>query len=149
MKQKTTWIVVADGARARFLVNKGPGTGLAAALPEDLMADKRQSRELGRDKPGRTFDRAGTGRHAEEPRTDPHRHVQEQFARDVAALLEKHRLAGSYDRLVLVAAPKMLGDLRKALSVETARLADGELDKDLTKIPVHELPRYIGDLVSL
>ena len=58
MKPITTWILIADGEHARFLLNKGPGKGLEDAPIADVEVDIPPSRELVTDKPGRSFDRA-------------------------------------------------------------------------------------------
>jgi len=93
MKKRTTWILIADGSRARFFVNKGPGEGLEPALGTEFIADKRKSREIGSDRPGRTHDIGGPGRHSMEPPTDPHEYEKIEFARELAQKLEEETLA--------------------------------------------------------
>ena len=38
-------------------------------------------------------------------------------------------------------------DLRKALAPGTRAKVTAELAKDLTNVPLHDLPRYLGDVV--
>ncbi|MBZ0218358.1 MAG: host attachment protein [Fimbriimonadaceae bacterium] len=149
MATKVTWVLIADGARARLLVNTGRGTGLKPALDQEFIGDKRQSRELTSDKPGRTFDRGGQGRHSMEPPTDPHRHEQHMFARSLADLFEEKQKHNAFDRLIVVAPPKTLGDLRAEFPKAVADLVSDELNKDLTKIPIHELPDHLSELIRL
>jgi len=149
MKPTRSWIVIADGARARILENDGPGKGLNARPVEELHHALPPSRDIDTDRPGRTHDRMGPGRHAMEPPSDPHREEKRRFADELARHLNDAAQAGSYDRLVLVAAPKTLGDLRQALGKEAAAKLDGELAKDLTKIPDHELPGHLGEVIAL
>ena len=149
MKNKVTWILIADGARARMLVNKGYNTGLELALDEDFISDNRPSGELSSDRPGRTFDRGGQGRHAMEPPTDPHRHEQQVFAQSLAHLLEEHRLKKSYEQLIIVAPPKALGDLRAEFSKAVSDMIINELNKDLTKIAIHDLPSHFTDFIRM
>jgi len=149
MKHNKTWIIVADGARARVFLNSGPGTGLKSALSQALVADNRPSGEIGSDRPGRSFDSAGQGRHAMQPSSDPHKHEQKAFAHDIAKLLEEKRVQKAYDQVVIIAAPKMLGELRLALSTPTSQLVIGEIDKDLTKLPVDELSGHLDELIKL
>jgi len=144
-----TWILIADGARARLFVNEGPGSGLMPAIDEDLIWDNRPSREIASDRSGQTFDSGGQGRHGMEPPTDPHRHEQRAFTQKVARLLEDNRKQDSFDRLIIVAPPKALGDLREALSVGVSERVTGELSKDLTKVPVHSLSGHLSDLIGL
>ncbi len=149
MKHDRTWIVVADGSRAQIFLNEGPGTGLVPALNHALVADNRSSGDISSDRPGRTFDSAGAGRHAMPPSTDPHRHAQLSFAHDVAGVLEENRHKQAYVSLFIVAAPKMLGDLRAALGGQTKKLIKGEHAKDLTKLAVHDLTTHLSKLIKL
>jgi protein required for attachment to host cells len=87
MRKTITWVVVADGARARLLVNEGPGKGLDELPDGEMAAEHAPSRDIQADRPGRTFDSAGEGRHAKEPPTDPHRDAKRRFAREVAGRL--------------------------------------------------------------
>ncbi len=149
MKHDRTWIVIADGSRAQIFLNEGPGSGLVPALNHALVADNRSSGKISSDRPGRTFDSAGTGRHAMSPSTDPHRHAQISFAHDIANVLEENRHKQAFDLLFIVAAPKMLGDLRAAFGDQTKKLIKGELAKDLTKLAVHDLTTHLGELIKL
>lgn len=151
MKPTRTWIVVADGARARVLLNAGPGKGLEPATDEVLEHDasRARDRELLADKPGRTIASGGPGRHGMAPRTDWHRFEKERFAHEVAALLRRARAEGAYDRLILVAPPKTLGDLRHELDKQTAERIYAEVAKDLTNLEARELPRHLEDVIVL
>jgi len=149
MKHKKTWIIVADGARAQVFVNSGHGSGLESALPQALVADNRPSGDIGSDRPGRSFDSAGQGRHAMQPNSDPHQYAQAEFARDIAKLLEEKRGQKAYDQIIIIAAPRMLGELRNALDASTSRLVIGEIDKDLTKLPVGDLSTHLDELIRL
>jgi protein required for attachment to host cells len=145
----TTWVLVADGSRARLFVNDGVGKGLKPALDQESIGAKLPSREIAADRPGRTFDIAGHGRHAMEPPTDPQRHEQETFARELAGVLEDGRKRNAFDRLVVVAPPKALGDLRSEFSDPLRRLVTAELNKDLTKISIDELPDHLGEVMAV
>src|SRR3546814_20776992 len=75
---------------------------------------------------------------------DPHREGKRRLADLLAEHLNAAALEQSYDRLILVAPAKTLGDLRQALSKEAAARIDGELTKDLTKVADHDLPGHLG-----
>ena len=145
MKAVRTWVVVADGSRARFLENLGPGRGLSETAQPDLTTESRPSREVGTEAPGRAHDRQGPARHTMAPRVDWHEFEKAAFAGEVAALLNAAARSKSFDRLVLVAPPKTLGALRGALDKQTAALVTGELGKDLTNHPLSELPRHLTE----
>lgn len=150
LKPKKTWIVIADGMHARILRQDRRGAPLAPALDRELYepAVNAYSRDLGSDAPGRAFDSAASGRHAMEPRTDPKTHEKQLFARRVAELINDAALRKSFDQLVLVAPPKTLGELRTQLGENAKRLIIGELDRDLVKTPVPELPEHLADVLS-
>ena len=149
MKPTRSWIVVADGAKARIFENHGPGKGLSARPKEEMHHALPPSRDIDADRPGRSYDRMGPGRHAMEPPTDAHREEKRRFADELAHHLNAAAQNGSFDRLILVAAPKTLGDLRQALGKDAAAKLDGELSKDLTQIPDHDLPGHLGEVIAL
>lgn len=147
-RRPKTWFLIADGARARLLRNDGPGTALVAAVEEEFIAPAVHgfSRDLKSDRPGRAFDPAGGRPHAMEPRNDPHELEKKQFARHVAQVVDGHAAGRAFDRLVIVAPPKTLGDLRAELSAHTAALVVAEVAKDLTHVPADKLRDHLGDL---
>lgn len=56
--------------------------------------------------------------------------------------------AGHFARLVLVAGPQMLGDLREALSPPVRAALLGELDKTLTEVALADLPEHLADILA-
>jgi protein required for attachment to host cells len=145
--QTKTYVLIADGARARLFVTDKGREGLRPALDQEFIGTNLRSREIGSDRPGRAFDSAGYGRHAMEPPTDPHRHEERAFAHEVAGVIEQALRRGEFQNLVVVAPPKALGDLRAEFSGELRKRVTAELPKDLTKVPVHELPRHLRDVI--
>lgn len=146
----TTWIVIADGARARVLAQPKDYAALEPAFEqEELTGTTAQSKEIASDRPGRSFDSGGQGRHAMEPATDPQRHAKFEFARDLAERLEKAAATQRFDRLVLVAAPQALGDLRDLLPKSVHAKITAEIDKDLTKVPRQGLGRHLDQVLKL
>jgi len=148
MKPIRTWIFVADGARARFLENLGPGKGLAPALDHELQQQLPTNRELVTDKPGRGAGPDGE-HHGYAPRVDWHEFEKERFAHQVAKLLDKARAERRFDRLVLVAPPKALGHLRDEIDKATREMVTGELHKDLTRADDAELTRHLGEIMAV
>lgn len=144
MKAPTTWLVVADAGGARcFTVDPN---GVIERTPHTTMAaDPAPSREIASDRPGRTFDSAGQGRHAKEEPTDPHRYEKRRFAHTLAERLEAAVDRNRVERLVIVAPPQLLGDVRTAMSETLRRAVASEVDKDLAMMPPHELERHLAD----
>jgi len=147
MKKTTTWILIADGARAHVVKNDGPGKGLAPTMDHDFWAPHPPTREIGTDKPGRGFESADGARHGKAPRIDFHAFEKVRFAHDMAAMLERAGAKGAYDRLVLVAPPKTLGELRKVLGQESSARLTGELGKDLTHLTLNELAGHLEEVI--
>lgn len=145
--KKTTWILVADGARARILRNDGPGTGLAPALDHDFAAPHAPTREFGADKPGRTAVPGDGKRHGMEPPVDWHREEKRRFALDLCKVLDEGAEEHAYDKLVLVAPPDTLGDLRKGLTLRARDRVHAEMGKDLTHLAARELTRHLDKVM--
>ena len=148
MKPITTWILVADGARARVYENAGPGKGLAPVAGASFAVDHPPSRDIGTERPGRVHESLGDGsRHAIAPRVDWHQHEKHLFAKAMAR--ELGAASERYDRLVLVLPPKSLGELRAALDKTAAGKVVATLDKDLTNTPQAALADHIAPVYRL
>ena len=148
--KRTTWVVVADGARAFIVANHGPGSGLTMVPGSPREHDSSKTAELGSDRPGRSFnsDHSGT-RHAMAPRIDWHQYEEQKFAQGIAKLLDDARARKAFDHLVLVAPPKTLGELRANLGKQTQALVSGEIAKDLTRHTIDDLPSHLNGLVKV
>jgi len=149
MKPIRTWVLIADAARARVFETRGIGSGLPTVQDLALHAELAPSHEIGADRPGRSFDSVGAGRHAMESTSDPHREQKRQFARRVAEAIEARRAAKSFDRLVVVAPAVTMGDLRAALSDKVKAAVAAEVVADLTNTPASELPAHLSAHVTL
>ena len=82
-------------------------------------------------------------RHAIEPRTDPHKEAERKFSLELAQMLDKELASNKFEKLIVVAPPVMLGDLRKALSKRVGSAVVAEIAKDLTKIPEKEIVEHL------
>lgn len=149
MKKIITCIVIANGTRAHFYFNDGPNRGLEGRPDLDMKGENLHARDIQADRPGRVFDRSGKGRHAMEYPSDPQRLIELKFLGDVTDRLNKLSQETSFDRLVLVAPPRVLGELRKLLPKSLSRKVHGEINKDLTHISQHDLPGHFDDVIVL
>jgi protein required for attachment to host cells len=149
MKPIRTWILIADGARARVVENLGPGKGVSEVPGMEFSQPAERNRDIMSDRPGRTFESANNSRHGMEPPSDPKRMAEADFVAGLASMLDEKLKAGAFDRLVLVAAPQALGDIRKALSGPLASAVHGELAKDLTKVPNNEIAKHLGEVMAV
>ena len=140
--------MVADAGRARVFELDSQGALVRAPIRE-MDAEIAPSCEIGSDdRPGRAFDSAGQGRHAEEPRTDPHRYEKRRFAHELAGFLEDGRKHDLIGQLFIVAPPQMLGDLREEFSDELKKLVKTELAKDLSMLPPHEIEQHLEEILG-
>jgi protein required for attachment to host cells len=121
---------------------------LSPALGNELIGSKLPSREIASDRPGRTFDSGGQGRHAKEPPTDPARHAQEEFARDVVRLLDEKRQSRAFKQLIVVAPPQFLGDLRALMPQQLREAVSEEIAKNLSKLSPQELQDHLRDVLD-
>lgn len=145
---KNTWILIAHRGGTRVFENKGPGKGLTLLQDIPHPEGKLKSKDLGSDKPGRSFDSHGA-RHSFEQEVGPAAHVAEVFARQIAGILEEGRVGHRYGGLVLVAEARFLGILRAALSRETSALVTATVNKDLGHVETQEVPKHLQDVLQL
>lgn len=149
MKNLRTWIVVVDGAHARLFTQNGSDAGWAAAHLDGLPApeDRLQSHTEKSDRPGRTFSSSGGGiRHSIESHSDYRKLEKHKFTLAVADALNHAALAKKFDRLILVAPPRSVGELRQSLSQQVQ--ADMRiLEKDLTKSPFEQIQNEVNELL--
>jgi protein required for attachment to host cells len=144
VKKNTTWILVADGTQASIYGYDGPGRGIYPAIDKNFAIDlPSKVGDILSDQEGRAANPGGKGHHSIGPRTDPRRHQETEFLRSVATYLDEAAQTKMYDRLVLVAAPKALGDLRSFLSSHAAGLVTKELDKDLVHLSEADLEKHL------
>lgn len=139
-----TWIVVADGAKFLLLRNAGDRDFINLEVVAHESDATAPARALSSDRAGRRYDatRPATGggvrpsgRSAMEE-TDWHRVAEDRFAEEIAARLRRWASDGRFQRLVVVAAPRTLGALRKSYGDDLARRVTAEIDKDLTNLPL-------------
>ncbi len=148
-RSPTTWVVVADGQQAQIYRLAAAGQALEPIADGALSSASAQlrPRDLSTDRPGFNVV-GGSGKvHSFEPRVDVHRLEQDRFAQSVADRLNAAAAAGSFDRLVIAAAPKTLGALRAALDGTASKRVIGELSKDLMKIAAHDLLGHLADVL--
>lgn len=146
MPSSRTWYVVADGGRARFLQKRDAQDGFDTEREFVSRDIHHSTRDLGAERPGRGHESANAARHAVQPREDLHRAEKRSFVRDVAQALNEASAQDAFDRLILVAPAHALGELNEALDGATKRKVAGELQKDLTRVPIADLPGHFANL---
>lgn len=137
------WALVADGRRALFLCNHGDADLLDLRVLSARVETNPPARDWGSDRPGRVFASVGARRGAVEA-TDWHEHEEELFVRAIADKLNAAAESGEMQAVAIVAPPRVLGELRKALSAKAHSKLVGELDKDLTRHPLPEIEKALS-----
>ncbi|MCR8725315.1 host attachment protein [Frigidibacter sp. ROC022] len=148
MQQDLTLIIIANESEAAFYSSAGLGRGLHR-LSEISAADfadthRAHTKPMGRGKGGPAGET-----HEYEPKTSDRRLSRENFSHHVAEAAEEIWEAEPFTRLFVVAPPRMLGALRDDLPGSLTRNLAGDLDKDLVKVPLQDLPEHFRGLIVL
>lgn len=143
MAGQTEWVLTANAAECRIFEHDKKFAPLEPVRDLEWPEGRLQARDLYADKPGRAFDSAGQGRHAMERTTDPHDEALGRFAREIARVLDEAQQRGAYQRLIISAAPRLLGVLREVLTPAVRQRVLAEFDKDLTASDARELADWL------
>jgi protein required for attachment to host cells len=138
------WVFVGDGRRALFLRNEGDETFPNLRTERVFLDDNAPTHVQGSDQPGRAFAGRGTPRRSSMETTDWHDIEEHRFTRAVAAALENAVRTRNINALVIVAPPRTLAELRRALHDDVKRRIIAEIDKDLTKEPIPGIERHLA-----
>jgi len=136
------WIVVGDGERALFMENRGDPDHPDFHVLRTMEHENPPTRDQGTDQPGRYNDGPNVHRSAVEE-TDWHQIEKDRFAHEIAERLYKAAHRGDYDSLVIVAPPRVLGELRSTIHVEVADRIVGTVDKTLTGHPIDKIENLL------
>jgi protein required for attachment to host cells len=136
------WVVVADGSKALFLKNAGNEKFPNLEVFRKETQDNPPNRDQMSDKPGRLSD-GPQGHRSAVSEADWHALAENDFAADLAEKLYKRAHKGKFDEIVLVAAPSVLGQVRKRLHKEVSDRVIAEIDKDLTNHPVDRIEKLV------
>ena len=133
-----TFVVVADGRKMLFFRNDGDAQHPNLVVERKRVQDNPSDGDQATDRPGRSFSSVGPGRSAYEE-TDFHQLEEDRFAAETAELLKKRALNNDFEKLIIVAPPKTLGELRKHYHKEVESRLIGEIDKTLTGHSVEDI----------
>lgn len=149
-KTPITWILVADGSGAQIYTQTTEKRSMPfdgnlkqhrrekvsveelVSVPDmEFTAESIEEYETGPNRLGRVFESANSAHHMAEPRLTIQDEIKQHLLRNVADRLNRALTEQSFDRLVLVAPPKMLGALRELLTPAVTKCVIAELPKDL------------------
>lgn len=136
------WVLVADHSRAILLKNNGTPVAPQLEVKQVMEAAANPlTHDQGTDRPGRVY--AGS-HHSAVEQTDSHDQRARRFIQHAAMEMEKAQAAQDIDAFVLVAPPRALATLRETVSDVVRALVVGELDKDLTHMPVAKIEEHLA-----
>ncbi|MBM1311859.1 host attachment protein [Sulfitobacter mediterraneus] len=138
-----TWVLIADGEKALFLENKTDGQDPFFEVFREEEQDNPPNREQAANRPGRFNDGPSVHRSAVAD-TDWHELAKDRFAHDLAGILYKQAHKGRFSKLVIVAPPNTLGELRQELHQEVTQKVIGEVPKTLTNHPIDEIEKIVS-----
>lgn len=135
-------VLVADGRKMLFFRNEGDADQPVLSLIRHRQKDNPDHVEQATDLAGQGV---GTPAHrgGSMEEVDFHQQEEDRFAADTARMLKERAMAGEYDRLVVVAPPRTLGELRKHYHPEVTQRLAGEVAKDLTGHPVDAIGKLL------
>ena len=137
------WVVVCDGRKALILENEGDAKFPNLRTRETHEHDDTKTSDLGTDRPGRVHESTGSSRSAVE-QTDWHDQAEAEFLQMIARRLDDAVSKGETHALILIAAPRALGVLRRSLSQAVQNAVTAEIDKDYVRMPVHEIEKRLA-----
>ena len=141
-------IVVADSARARIFTAHSAHSPLneieTMAHPEGRMHEQ----DMVSDMPGKDSGKGGGGDHTFQEKIEPKEQEMIEFAKRVADYLDDTRKANKLNKLILVAAPAFLGELRTHFSNETSEKIVFELDKNITQHNVEDIRKHLSNIFT-
>ena len=136
-------VVVADERHATFFDTPKYGAPMATRGMIENPVGTAKDTDLETDRAGRRYGgtngvRHGTGvqaghHHGVDGERSTERHELELFAKTVAQQIDKARMNHEFDRLILIAGPRMLGLLRQELPTPCKGVIAGEIPKDLAQ----------------
>ena len=134
-------ILVIDGAKMSLFRNRGKDFAADLELADQSTSYAASTSQLGTDKPGRSFSSTGRSRSAYQS-TDFHQAEEDAFA---AAGAEKLNGLASQSNLdfIIIAAPRVLGVMRRKYSPDFRKRLIAEIDKDYAGRPVADVAELL------
>ncbi|MFT5066123.1 MAG: protein required for attachment to host cells [Yoonia sp.] len=145
MKPSKTWIVLADAQAVRIVANDGPSKGLYGVSTKGL--DAPPVTKLS-DAPGMTKAPVGPDRGSISEH-DLKTQAATSFADAILDVLTAAHGKDAFQQLVFIASPTMLGILRQRMPRPLADIMRSEIAKDLTQIPIADLPEHLADVLAV
>ena len=125
------WILVAGSSEADLYSQQKPGAELSAIRHFKHDESRVLRQDLASDKPGRSYDSFGGGRHGMDPENSVRDEESRRFAREIVSSLEDGYRHHEFEHLTIIAEPKFLGCLRKTMPDSISEHIRKEIPKNL------------------
>ncbi|WP_320194506.1 host attachment family protein [Agrobacterium rosae] len=128
---QNTVVAVADGEKLSLFKNEGDAQNVKLkALPDaDVDSSKISS---------------GARHSSSSANPDDSQQDEDGFSAGIAEMLNKKVLGGNIKGLIVVAAPRTLGEMRKGYHKSLSDVLLGELDKDLTGHSIQDIEKALA-----
>ncbi|WP_320199769.1 host attachment family protein [Agrobacterium sp. rho-13.3] len=128
---QNTVVAVADGEKLSLFKNEGDAQNVKLkALPDaDVDSSKIAS---------------GARHSSSSANPDDSQQDEDGFSAGIAEMLNKKVLGGNIKGLIVVAAPRTLGEMRKGYHKSLSDVLLGELDKDLTGHSIQDIEKALA-----
>ena len=136
------FVLVADQGQARTFRRPQKFSALEEADSYDNPRGRSHPGDLVTHRAGTTFTSMGSGQDAKGEGEDIRDVEADRFAKQLAQVLAREGRSNG-DELILIAAPRFLGRLRKSIDSETARSVSFSIDKDLVKADTQRISEEI------
>jgi protein required for attachment to host cells len=138
------YILVADSALAKVFSTTRPLQGLQLVRHFEHDESRQKNSATYTDRPGRQqSDIGGSHSFAGDLQT----HETEKFARILGGFLDKELAGKKFDELVMVATPRLLGELRQHLGKDSSRHLLATVDRDIVHMPEQEIAGHLRQYV--
>ena len=128
---QNTVVAVADGEKLSLFRNDGDAATVnLTALPDPAIDSSKIS--------------SGARHSSSSANPDDSQQDEDGFGAGVTDMLNKQVLEGKIKSLVIVAAPRTLGEMRKGYHKSLSEVLIGELDKDLTGHSVQDIEKALA-----
>ena len=131
-------VLVADGRKMLFFRNHGDENQIDLRTEAHDARKQRKDREIKSDAPGTVKQSFGFG-HSTYEETDFEQQEEDRWIQDAAEELKVRALRNDFDALAVVAPPKALGVLKKALHKEVERRIVCTVNKEMSGRPIPDI----------
>lgn len=140
------WILAANREIARFFSLEGGKNSVPTEISDLIDPSARlYARDLETDRPGRQAASSNGSHHGVEKKRGVKEEARSRFATRIADALNTACHGGQFERLYLMAEPRMLGELRTVLDKETVATVAGEVAANLVKSSPKEIRSHLPD----